>query len=79
MTMDKDDKKSRKVYSKKITYLRRLIVGTVAASCLIPLCICIILAIRYDSSGANMSRAGLIWNGTGIALEQREKSLEVTI
>lgn len=48
MAMDKDDKKSKKVYSKRITYLRRLIVGAVIASCLIPLCICIILAIRYD-------------------------------
>ena len=63
MTMDKDDKKSRKVYSKKITYLRRLIVGTVAASCLIPLCICIILAIRYDRlrSEYEQSRADLEW------------------
>ncbi len=63
MTMDKDDKKSRKVYSKKITYLRRLIVGTVAASCLIPLCICIILAIRYDRlrSEFEQSKADLEW------------------
>ena len=42
------DNKTRKTYSRRITYLRRLIVGTVAAACLIPICICIILAIRYD-------------------------------
>ena len=63
MAPDKDDKKSKKVYSKKITYLRRLIVGAVAASCLIPLCICIILAIRYDRlrSEYEQSRADLDW------------------
>ncbi|MCR5556212.1 MAG: polysaccharide deacetylase [Butyrivibrio sp.] len=63
MAPDKDDKKSKKVYSKKITYLRRLIVGSVAASCLIPLCICIILAIRYDRlrSEYEQSRADLEW------------------
>jgi len=37
-----------KQYSKRIRYLRRLIVTTVAAACLIPTCICVILAIRYD-------------------------------
>ncbi len=37
-----------KQYSKRIRYLRRLIITTVAAACLIPTCICIILAIRYD-------------------------------
>ncbi len=63
MTMDKDDKKSRKVYSKKITYLRRLIVGGVVASCLIPLCICIILAIRYDRlrNEFEQNKADLEW------------------
>ena len=37
-----------KQYSKRIRYLRRLIITTVVAACLIPTCICIILAIRYD-------------------------------
>ena len=37
-----------KQYSKRIRYLRRLIITTVAAACLIPTCICVILAIRYD-------------------------------
>ncbi|MBP3208923.1 MAG: hypothetical protein J6M64_03295, partial [Oscillospiraceae bacterium] len=37
-----------KQYSKRIRYLRRLIVTTVVAACLIPTCICVILAIRYD-------------------------------
>ncbi|WP_022764613.1 polysaccharide deacetylase family protein [Butyrivibrio sp. XPD2006] len=37
-----------KQYSKRIRYLRRLIVTTVAAACLIPTCICVILAVRYD-------------------------------
>jgi peptidoglycan/xylan/chitin deacetylase (PgdA/CDA1 family) len=63
MALDKDDKKSKKVYSKKITYLRRLIVGAVVASCLIPLCLCIILAVRYDRlrSEYEQSRADLDW------------------
>ena len=63
MVLDKDDKKSKKVYSKKITYLRRLIVGAVVASCLIPLCLCIILAVRYDRlrSEYEQSRADLDW------------------
>ena len=63
MAPDKDDKKSKKVYSKKITYLRRLIVGAVAASCLIPLCICVILAIRYDRlrSEFEQNKADLEW------------------
>ena len=37
-----------KQYSKRIRYLRRLIATTVAAACLIPTCICVILAVRYD-------------------------------
>ena len=37
-----------KQYSKRIRYLRRLIITTVAAACLIPTCICVILAVRYD-------------------------------
>ncbi|MBO6196516.1 MAG: polysaccharide deacetylase [Butyrivibrio sp.] len=37
-----------KQYSKRIRYLRRLIITTVVAACLIPTCICVILAIRYD-------------------------------
>ena len=63
MAFDKDEKKSRKVYSKKITYLRRLIVGAVAASCLIPICICVILAIRYDRlrSEYEQNKADLDW------------------
>lgn len=62
--MDFDnEKKSRKVYSKRITRLRRLIVGTVAAACLIPICICIILAIRYDRlrTEYEQSKADLEW------------------
>ena len=62
--MDFDNgKKSRKVYSKRITRLRRLIVGTVAAACLVPICICIILAIRYDRlrTEYEQSRADLEW------------------
>lgn len=47
MTSDKD-KKERKQYSDRIRHLRRLILTTVAASCLIPTCICVILAVRYD-------------------------------
>ncbi|MCR5155942.1 MAG: polysaccharide deacetylase [Butyrivibrio sp.] len=41
-------KKERKEYSSRIRRLRRLILTTVAASCLIPTCICVILAVRFD-------------------------------
>ena len=63
MAPNKDDKKSKKTYSKKITYLRRLIVGAVVASCLIPLCICVILAIRFDRlrNEYEQNRADLEW------------------
>ena len=52
-----------KQYSKRIRYLRRLILTTVAAACLIPTCICIILAIRYDRLNARyqQSEADLKW------------------
>ena len=48
MALDKSGKKTKKVYSRRIRNLRRLILAVVAASCLIPTCICVILAIRYD-------------------------------
>jgi peptidoglycan/xylan/chitin deacetylase (PgdA/CDA1 family) len=46
--MESDKKKEKVTYSKRIRYLRRLILATVAAACLIPTCICVILAVRYD-------------------------------
>ncbi|WP_024865388.1 polysaccharide deacetylase family protein [Butyrivibrio sp. FCS014] len=48
MESNKAEKKERKEYSSRIRRLRRLILTTVAASCLIPTCICVILAVRYD-------------------------------
>ena len=50
-------------YSRRIRYLRRLIVITVASACLIPTCICVILAIRYDrlSSRYEQDEADLEW------------------
>lgn len=52
-----------KQYSKRIRYLRRLIVTTVAAACLIPTCICVILAVRYDRlhSDYEKTKADLDW------------------
>ena len=52
-----------KHYSKRIRYLRRLILTTVAAACLIPTCICVILAIRYDRlrNRYEQSEADLEW------------------
>ncbi len=52
-----------KQYSKKIRNLRRLILIAVAAACLIPLCICVILAIRYDRlrTKYEQSEADLAW------------------
>ncbi len=48
MESDRAVKREKRQYSKRIRYLRRLILTTVAAACLIPTCICIILSIRYD-------------------------------
>ncbi len=48
MVSGKDGDKTKKVYSKRIRNLRRMILIAVAASCLIPVCICVILSIRYD-------------------------------
>ncbi len=55
--------KQQKVYSKKIQRLRRLILITVAAACLIPTCVCVILAVRYDRLRVkyDQSRADLEW------------------
>ncbi len=60
--MDSDNK-SDKIYSKRIRYLRRLILTTVAAACLIPTCICVILSVRYDrlNSRYEQSQADLEW------------------
>ncbi|WP_034446499.1 polysaccharide deacetylase family protein [Butyrivibrio sp. AE2032] len=54
---------SKKQYSKRIRNLRRLILTTVAAACLVPTCICVILAIRYDrlNDRYEQSEANLAW------------------
>ena len=60
----KSDKKKEKVqYSKRIRYLRRLILTSVAAACLIPVCICVILAVRYDRLNVRyeQAKADLDW------------------
>jgi peptidoglycan/xylan/chitin deacetylase (PgdA/CDA1 family) len=55
--------KEKVQYSKRIRYLRRLILTSVAAACLIPICICVILAARYDrlNSKYEQARADLDW------------------
>ena len=57
------ERKQKKVYSKKIQKLRRAIVFTVDAACLIPTCICLILAVRYDRlrTKYEKSEADLNW------------------
>ncbi len=52
-----------KHYSKRIRYLRRLIITTVVAACLIPTCICLIMAVRYDrlNTRYEQSQADLAW------------------
>ncbi len=54
---------SKQQYSKRIRNLRRLILTVVAAACLIPTCICVILAIRYDrlNDKYEQSEANLSW------------------
>ena len=55
--------KEKVQYSKRIRYLRRLILTSVAAACLIPICICVILAVRYDrlNSKYEQAKADLDW------------------
>ncbi len=55
--------KEKVQYSKRIRYLRRLILTSVAAACLIPICICVILAVRYDrlNSKYEQAKADLEW------------------
>ena len=55
--MESDNRKEKVQYSKRIRYLRRLILTTVAAACLIPICICVILAVRYDRLNARYEQA----------------------
>ena len=57
MDSDRSVGSGKKQYSKRIRYLRRLILTTVAAACLIPTCICIILAVRYDRLHADYEQA----------------------
>ena len=59
----KPEKKPKKVYSKRIQNLRRMILISVAAACLIPTCICVILAIRYDRlrTKYEQNKADLDW------------------
>ena len=55
--MESDKKKEKVTYSKRIRYLRRLILTSVAAACLIPLCVCVILAVRYDRLNVRYEQA----------------------
>ncbi len=57
------DRKQKVKYSKRIRYLRRLILTTVIAACLIPTFICIILSVRYDrlNSRYKQAQADLDW------------------
>lgn len=43
--------------NKRIRFLRKAILTAVALSCLIPTCICVILAIRYDRSQTRLKQA----------------------
>ncbi len=63
MASQKERSKQQRVYSKRIQKLRRLILITVAAACLIPTCICVILAVRYDRlrTRYEQSEADLEW------------------
>ncbi len=55
--MESDNNREKAPYSKRIRYLRRLILTSVAAACLIPICICVILAVRYDRLSARYEQA----------------------
>ncbi len=82
MSSDTGGKKTGKVYSRRVQKLRRIIVGAVIASCLIPTCFCIVLAIRYDRllSKYDQSTADLDWYrerfGTEMDILSAEASLD---
>jgi len=72
--------KEKVQYSKRIRYLRRLILTSVAAACLIPTCICVILAVRYDrlNSKYEQARADLDWYRQRFGNEKDILALEDT-
>ena len=72
--------KEKVQYSKRIRYLRRLILISVAAACLIPICICVILAVRYDrlNSKYEQARADLDWYRQRFGNEKDILALEDT-
>ncbi|RKM55539.1 polysaccharide deacetylase [Butyrivibrio sp. X503] len=64
MAYEKGGRKSEKVlYNRRIRRLRKFILITVAAACLIPTLICIILSIRFDrlKTDYNQTKADLEW------------------
>ena len=64
MAYDKGGRKSEKVlYNRRVRRLRKFILITVAAACLIPTIICIILSIRFDrlKTDYNQAKADLDW------------------
>ncbi|RKM62876.1 polysaccharide deacetylase [Butyrivibrio sp. XB500-5] len=64
MAYDKGGRKSEKVlYNRRIRRFRKFILITVAAACLIPTLICIILSIRFDrlKTDYNQTKADLDW------------------
>jgi peptidoglycan/xylan/chitin deacetylase (PgdA/CDA1 family) len=64
MAYEKGGRKSEKVlYNRRIRRLRRFILITVAAACLIPTIICIFLSIRYDRLRTDyiQTKADLYW------------------
>ncbi|MBE5828376.1 MAG: polysaccharide deacetylase [Butyrivibrio sp.] len=72
--------KEKVQYSKRIRYLRRLILTSVAAACLIPICICVILAVRYDrlNSKYEQAKADLEWYRERFGNEKDILALEET-
>lgn len=63
MGSDRAPTKEKKQYSKRIRYLRRLIVTTVVAACLIPTITCLFMAVRYDrlNTRYKQAEADLAW------------------
>ena len=85
MASDKAGTKPKGGYSKRVQRLRKIIIGTVIASCLIPTCICVILAVRYDILKGNyeQTQANLDWYRSRFGVEKdilaREESVEAEL
>ncbi len=57
MAVNGEDSNLSEKRIKRIRFLRKVILASIAAACLIPTCICLLLAIKYDRLSGKLDRA----------------------